>query len=202
MRIVAFDAESGDEVVWSRKDTPHIDDLVVRVRASSTMPGLMPPVHFEGHVYVDGAMGRTVGSLSARLNASASRISSLSSPRNVGTGRHHNDFQPSIEASSVAIRCWGEALLTRWKRYNETQNVSLPSRQKARCTCSCPNACPSTTAPAPSRVSPPPTGMDCHSHGESYLDFESSSERSRTARTEGRDPHYVKPHVNMPAKHA
>lgn len=45
MRIVAFDAVSGDEVVWSRKNTPHIDDLMVRVRASSTTPALMPPVH-------------------------------------------------------------------------------------------------------------------------------------------------------------
>jgi predicted patatin/cPLA2 family phospholipase len=43
--------------VVAGKDTPHIDDLMIRVRASSTMPGLMPPVHLNGHVYVDGAMG-------------------------------------------------------------------------------------------------------------------------------------------------
>src|SRR5699024_9386924 len=35
MRIIGFNAESGDDVVWSKKDTPHIDDLMVRVRASS-----------------------------------------------------------------------------------------------------------------------------------------------------------------------
>ncbi|MGC2942420.1 patatin-like phospholipase family protein [Brevibacterium sp. FAM 24638] len=61
MRITAFDAESGEEVVWSCKDTPHIDDLMIRVRASSTMPGLMPPVHLDGHVYVDGAVGEDGG---------------------------------------------------------------------------------------------------------------------------------------------
>src|SRR5699024_2278417 len=56
MRIIAFDAGTGDEVVWSRKDTPHIDDLMIRVRASSTMPGLMTPVNLEGYVYVDRAL--------------------------------------------------------------------------------------------------------------------------------------------------
>src|SRR5699024_9790375 len=61
LRVIAFDAESGDEVVWSRKDTPRIDDVMIRVRASSTMPGLMPPVHLNGHVYVDGAMGEDGG---------------------------------------------------------------------------------------------------------------------------------------------
>lgn len=61
MRIIAFDAESGDEVVWSKKDTPHVDDLMVRVRASSTMFGPMPPVHMDGRVYVDGAMGEDSG---------------------------------------------------------------------------------------------------------------------------------------------
>src|SRR5699024_10570312 len=30
LRVIAFDAESGDEVVWSRKDTPRIDDLMIR----------------------------------------------------------------------------------------------------------------------------------------------------------------------------
>ena len=57
LRIIGFDAESGDEVVWTQEDTPRVDDLMIRVRASSTMPGLMPPVHLDGHVYVDGAMG-------------------------------------------------------------------------------------------------------------------------------------------------
>src|SRR5699024_7473714 len=61
LRVIAFDAESGDEVVWSRKDTPRIDDLMIRVRASSTMPGLMPPVHLNAHGYVDGAMGEDGG---------------------------------------------------------------------------------------------------------------------------------------------
>src|SRR5699024_2581141 len=61
LRVIAFDAESGEDVVWSKSDMPHMDDLMVRVRASSTMPILMPPVHLNGRVYVDGAMGADGG---------------------------------------------------------------------------------------------------------------------------------------------
>src|SRR5690625_4355996 len=50
LRVIAFDAESGEDVVWSKSDMPHMDDLMVRVRASSTMPILMPPVHLNGRV--------------------------------------------------------------------------------------------------------------------------------------------------------
>ncbi|NRD59843.1 hypothetical protein HQQ75_42900 [Corallococcus exiguus] len=38
-----------------------MDDLMVRIRASSTMPGFMPPVTIEGVEYVDGALGDTGG---------------------------------------------------------------------------------------------------------------------------------------------
>lgn len=38
-----------------------MDDLMVRVRASSTMPGFMPPVTIEGVEYVDGALGDSGG---------------------------------------------------------------------------------------------------------------------------------------------
>src|SRR5699024_1951407 len=62
MRIIAVDAETGDEGLWSKKDTPNIDDLMIRVQASSTMPSGMPPVHLDGHVDVGGAMGEDGGS--------------------------------------------------------------------------------------------------------------------------------------------
>ena len=38
-----------------------MDDLMVRIRASSTMPGFMPPVTIKGVEYVDGALGDTGG---------------------------------------------------------------------------------------------------------------------------------------------
>ena len=60
-RIGAFDCEAGDVVYWGRDDVVELRDLMVRVRASSTMPVVMPPVTIDGRVYVDGALGPTGG---------------------------------------------------------------------------------------------------------------------------------------------
>lgn len=60
-RIGAFDCTSGETVHWGRDDITQMRDLMVRVRASSTMPVVMPPVTIDGRVYVDGALGPAGG---------------------------------------------------------------------------------------------------------------------------------------------
>ena len=121
MRIIAFDAVSGDDVVWSRKDTPHIEDLMIRVRASSTMPALMPPVHLDGQVYVDGAMGEDGGiALSqARREGFEKFVIVLTQERSY---RKVPQRFPAVYRSMFRrYPALGEALLTRWTRYNETR---------------------------------------------------------------------------------
>ena len=121
MRIIGFNAESGDDVVWSKKDTPHIDDLMVRVRASSTMPGLMPPVHLNGHVYVDGAMGEDGGiALSqAQREGFEKFVIVLTQER---TYRKAPQRFPAVYRGIFRkYPALADALLTRWKRYNETR---------------------------------------------------------------------------------
>src|SRR5690606_17219201 len=44
VRIGAFNATRGEQVWWGREDFASMTDLMVRVRASSTMPVVMPPV--------------------------------------------------------------------------------------------------------------------------------------------------------------
>ena len=61
VRIGAFDAVAGEQVWWGRDDLTSLRDLMVRVRASSTMPVVMPPVTIDGRVYVDGALGSSAG---------------------------------------------------------------------------------------------------------------------------------------------
>ncbi|MFX0539636.1 patatin-like phospholipase family protein [Ornithinimicrobium sp. Y1847] len=61
LRIGAFNATRGEQVHWGREDITTLRDLMVRVRASSTMPVVMPPVTIEGEVYVDGALGPAGG---------------------------------------------------------------------------------------------------------------------------------------------
>lgn len=60
-RIGAFNATRGEQVHWGRDDVATMRDLMVRVRASSTMPVVMPPVTIDGEVYVDGALGPAGG---------------------------------------------------------------------------------------------------------------------------------------------
>lgn len=133
MRITAFDAESGDEVVWSKKDTPEIDDLMIRVRASSTMPGLMPTVHLDGHVYVDGAMGEDGGvPLSqAQREGFEKFVIVLTQERSYQkVPQRFPAFYRSLFRRYPAL---GDALLTRWARYNETRDriFSLEAEGKA-----------------------------------------------------------------------
>lgn len=121
MRIVAFDAVSGHEVVWSRKDTPHIDDLMVRVRASSTMPGLMPSVHLDGHVYVDGAMGEDGGIALSQAQREGFEKFVIVLTQERSYRKVPQRFSAVYRRIFRRYPALGEALLTRWARYNETR---------------------------------------------------------------------------------
>lgn len=59
--ISAFRLSDGAAVHWHRGDIKVLDDLLVRVQASSTMPGIMPFVTLDGELYADGALGPSGG---------------------------------------------------------------------------------------------------------------------------------------------
>lgn len=61
VRIGAFECNTGRTVYWAKDDVATLPDLMRRVRASSTMPIIMPPVELNGRVYVDGALGGSGG---------------------------------------------------------------------------------------------------------------------------------------------
>lgn len=61
VRIQGFHCRTGQVATWGREDFGTLRDLMVRVRASSTMPGFMPVVTIDGEEYVDGALGPTGG---------------------------------------------------------------------------------------------------------------------------------------------
>ncbi|MDR0285060.1 MAG: patatin family protein [Propionibacteriaceae bacterium] len=56
-RIGGFDVDAGETVFWTRDDVHEVLDLMRRVRASSSIPLVMPPVMIDGRMYVDGALG-------------------------------------------------------------------------------------------------------------------------------------------------
>lgn len=59
--IGAVRMSDGEMVYWDKEDTPDLPSLLRRVRASSTMPVLMPAVRIDGEDYIDGALGPTGG---------------------------------------------------------------------------------------------------------------------------------------------
>lgn len=61
MRIGAFRCDTGEQVHWGKEDVRVLRDLLVRVRASCSMPVLMPPVTIGDGVYLDGALGPAGG---------------------------------------------------------------------------------------------------------------------------------------------
>lgn len=61
LRIGGFRCKDGQMIYWGRDDVQGRQDLMKRVRASSTMPLLMPITRIDGVDYCDGALGPTGG---------------------------------------------------------------------------------------------------------------------------------------------
>lgn len=61
VHIEGFDWETGETVAWTKADMPTCRDMMLRVRASSTMPIFMPPTVVDGRTYMDGGMGTSWG---------------------------------------------------------------------------------------------------------------------------------------------
>lgn len=119
--IQAFDRDTGEDVVWHREDMATLQDLMIRVRASSTLPLVMPPVTIDGHVYYDGGLGVGGGlPLQMALDSGCSRIFAvLTRPK--GFRRPWPDIGRTARLTAERYRTYPhvrEALLTRNERYN------------------------------------------------------------------------------------
>jgi len=120
-RIGAFEADTGRAVYWGKDDLPTLPAFMRRVRASSTMPILMPSVRIDEHVYVDGALGPSGGIAidAARADGFTRFFVVLSQPRDyvkrpqklMGTFRRYFRNLPAA----------ADALAVRYRNYNRTR---------------------------------------------------------------------------------
>ena len=69
LTISGFERDTGRTCYWTREDMPTLDDLTLRVRASSTLPIVMPPVKVDGRVCYDGGLGVGYGLLAEKALA-------------------------------------------------------------------------------------------------------------------------------------
>lgn len=125
MRIGATRTDNGEQVWFSRDDTPTVEDLMVRVQASSTMPGLMPPVTIEGVEYVDGAVGSCGGIPleAARLDGYDRFFVVLTRPRSYV--KRAPRLTRGLRALFRARPAVAEAVMTRPARYNAVREELL-----------------------------------------------------------------------------
>lgn len=59
--IAAMRRDTGETVFWTRDDMTTLESMMVRVRASSTLPFFMTPPQIDGYYYYDGGLGEGGG---------------------------------------------------------------------------------------------------------------------------------------------
>jgi NTE family protein len=108
LAIVATDLSSGRPVTFHSKG-----DVVMPIRASCAYPGLFLPIHYQGHLLVDGFVSMEVPA-EPLLQMGADRILSVAIPNQEGAGDYGNML-------SVVSRCFqimSGRTQNSWRRYS------------------------------------------------------------------------------------
>ena len=120
VHIEAYDRDADCTVAWEKRDIAALPDLLMRVRASSTMPFFMPPAPIGGHLFLDGGMGSSWGiPLEAALADGYERIFIIRS-------RERSYRKEPVGAGAQRLlrlyfHRWPKAadrVINRWKHYN------------------------------------------------------------------------------------
>lgn len=132
IRIGGFNARTGETVYWAREDLATPADIMDRVQASSTMPGLMPIVKIGDDEWVDGAIGTSGGVAldAAEADGFERFLVILTRPRDYWKMPPRNPrFLERIFRKYPMI---AQALITRAERYNATKERLLEMEKEGR----------------------------------------------------------------------
>lgn len=140
--IGALRCDTGETVYWGREDLATMPYLMKRVRASSTMPILMPLTTIDGVDYVDGALGSSGGiALDAAEDAGFERFLVVLT--------RERDYRKRRPANPALYRAWfrkypavAEAILTRHERYNATLDKLAEYERQGRALVMAPKVMP------------------------------------------------------------
>lgn len=119
--VIGFSAEDGATVEWRREDFPTMDSYLLRVRASSTMPFIMPTTDVDGKLFVDGALGEGGGIAlpQARRAGFARGVFVLTQERSYR--KKPQRFQRGFRQIFRSLPAVPEAMESRPERYNRTR---------------------------------------------------------------------------------
>lgn len=116
--IISFDRDTGEDLYFTKRDMGTLDDLMVRVRASSTLPVLMPMPTVDGRPCYDGGFARGGGIPLQKLEEDGfekvvvvrTRKRGYRKPKSLGWAKAWFWHRPVMR----------EAMTSRWIRYNES----------------------------------------------------------------------------------
>lgn len=119
--IESFDALSGQSIYWTKDDLTTLDDLMLRVRASSTLPLVMPSPLVDGRQCYDGGLGEGAGFVLPRAQRDGFErfLIARTRPKDYRKKPPEGKSDKLVDASMRKHPEVQHALKTRWQRYNK-----------------------------------------------------------------------------------
>lgn len=116
--IEGFDRDTGETLYWTRDDLSTLDDLMVRVRASSSLPLAMVATKVGERWCYDGGLGEGSGIMMPRAQADGFErfFVVCTRPKGYRKSDKRNAFIESLLWRRPHVK---QALVTRAERYNE-----------------------------------------------------------------------------------
>ena len=121
IRIQAFERDTGRTVPFTRESMQTLERMMMCVRASSSLPGMMRPISINGQVMLDGGLG-----IGAGIPTHLAEMDGYHKIFFLATRPKGYRKVPEAERVQRLYKQWGrrypymaEALLTRWSRYNK-----------------------------------------------------------------------------------
>lgn len=133
-RVGAFNASRGEMRWFGKEDMSTLKTLGPAVRASSTLPILMPPVIIDGDTYVDGALGPNGGvPLDAPMRDGYSKFLVVATrPRNYVKGAMRPVIGAALKMKFRHLPSVYEGVARRPARYNATREKLFDLEAKGR----------------------------------------------------------------------
>jgi predicted patatin/cPLA2 family phospholipase len=117
--IEGFQADTGKTVYWTEKDMRTTEDLMARVRASSSMPFFMPETIIDGVSYYDGGLGEDAGLMLPKAKQDGFKRFFVVLTRPKGYRKTPPDHQRLMKFYYFRRPAVYEALVNRWHIYND-----------------------------------------------------------------------------------
>lgn len=131
-RLGALRLDTGETKYFGREDCPTLDDLMIRVRASSTMPGVMPFPLIDGIPYADGALGSSGGIPLEAAEADGFENFIIVSTRTRDYIKKPLAFPPLVKGLFSRYPALAETWKTRHERYNTTKERMFELEKEGR----------------------------------------------------------------------